>query len=112
MINIDTISETIATYKKHGWILRRVLLSAALSGRIDRSRSTLFGNVEVFDSDIDAAWFSRQPTSGEAAWEIRFLGETPVALVERIDEFDPDFENHLKAVEGRLREMVATRKRA
>lgn len=112
MIDRGTIGETITIYKKHGWILRRVLLSAALSGHLDSYRSTMFGEAEVFDSDIDAAWFSRQPTLGGTSWEIRFFGQTPFALVKRIDEFAPGFENHLKEVEARLRELVATRKRA
>ena len=34
MIETDSISEILAVYKKHGWTLRRVLLSAELSSKL------------------------------------------------------------------------------
>ncbi len=110
MIGPGQAAEIIAMYQKHGWVLRRVLLSiesgSALAGLI----ATLPAGVAVIDSDIDAAWFSRPPTSGGVAWEIRFLGEPPFSLVENIDANSPDFDSDLRSVESRLRDAVAVKK--
>lgn len=104
MIEAIKISEIISTYKKHGWILRRVLLSAPLKAKLGGSPGALPAGVPVFDSTIDAAWFSRPPQIGTGvAWEIRYLGNAQYALVETINEDSPDFESALAAVEQRLR---------
>ncbi len=68
--------------------------------------------VDVLDSMIDAAWFSRPPTGGGVAWEIRYLGGTPFAFVEHLDEDDPEFERSLRRVEARLCEMLAAKESA
>ena len=109
MTAAGTIAEIIATYKKHGWVLRRVLLSAAASAALD---TQVVAGVPVMPSDIDAAWFSRPPADGGVAWEIRYLGPTPFALVENIDENEPDFEERLRSVEARLAAAVASKKSA
>jgi hypothetical protein len=106
------IGEIVATYQKHGWLLRRVLLSAALKESLGGEPDALFGGVPVIDAMIDAAWFSRPPRAGAIAWEIRYLGDVPFALLENIDEDDPGFENALKAVESRLFDTIASKKAA
>ena len=108
MINANAVAEIIATYQKHGWILRRVLLS-------DESRAVLGASVNgipVTGSNIDAAWFSRPPKSGRVAWEVRYLGDVPFALLENIEEENPDFEDQLRSVEARLIDAVTARKSA
>ena len=112
MISANEIGEIIAVYRKHGWILRRILLSAGLKRRVIDDLSHLIDGVQVIESDIDAAWFSRLPKPGGVAWEIRHLSETPYALVEKMDEDSIDFEATLRAVESRLRETVLIRKSA
>ena len=110
MIVPAAVSEIFATYKKYGWILRRVLLSATLKKKLGSSLTDLCGDVPATDSDIDAAWFSRPPASGGVAWEIRYLGDPPFALLENLDEDDPDFERTLGEVETRLRGSVAAKR--
>ena len=105
MIDADSVAELIATYEKHGWILRRVLLSG------DAKISTP-AEVPVVSSDIDAAWFSRPPKPGGVAWEIRYLGDIPYALLEKLDENAPDFEEKLAAVEARLRDAIVKKQEA
>ena len=112
MIDKDTISGIIATYQKHGWILRRVLLSRDLKKYLGGQFDELFVGVSVTESKIDAAWFSRPPKSGGVAWEIRHLGDIPLALLEKADEDDPAFENALRNVESRLCEAVAAKEAA
>lgn len=97
----DVIAEIIATYEKHGWLLRRVLLSESQSARV-----TERVDVATIASDIDAAWFSRLPNTGAIAWEIRYLDDPAFSLVEHLDENEPDFEAALEAVEQRLREKI------
>lgn len=111
MIEIDTIQEIIATYQKYGWVLRRILVSGHISPATASALPGLY-KVTVAKSDISAAWFSRPPANGSVAWEIRFLGETPFALIESLDEKSPDFESSLRAAETRLREAVASKQSA
>lgn len=112
MISAVEIGKSIAVYRKHGWVLRRLLLSAELKRRVIGDLSHLIDGVQVTDSDFDAAWFSRPPKPGGVAWEIRYLSEAPYALVEKMDENSIDFEETLRAVESRLRETVLIRKSA
>jgi hypothetical protein len=103
MIDKTLITEILDTYKRYGWILRRVLLTQQLKTAIGGDSRTLFGGVPVIASDIDAVWFSRPPQSGSTAWEVRHLSSNPYALLEHIDETSADFEEKLGAVETRLR---------
>lgn len=107
MIDIDVITDIMAIYKKHGWILRRVLLSAKTKAKIGGALGSY--DAKILDSEIDAAWFSRPPKPGGIAWEIRYLGDPPFALLETIDESDPKLEDKLREVEGRLRQSIAAK---
>jgi hypothetical protein len=102
----DLFRETVSTYSKYGWELRRVLLTTssrtALENELDRIPS-------VAGSDIDAAWFSRPAADSAVAWELRYLGETQYALLEYLNENDADFEERLTAVEQRLRSALLKR---
>ena len=112
MIDANAINQIFATYERHGWILRRVLLSADLKENLGAAASALFGEIKVIDSGFDAAWFSRPPKSGGVAWEIRYLGNTPFALLENLDEEAADFDGSLRSVETRLRETVTAKESA
>lgn len=108
MIDANEIKEILATYKKYGWDLRRVLLTAELKNNVGE----VFADVPVTDADIDAAWFSRPPQTGAIAWEIRHLSTAPYALLEHLDEADADFEVALLGVQERLREAVTKKQTA
>ena len=105
MIRAGQIAEILALYKKHGWILRRVLLSDALKTSLAASLENLFGAAEIRTSDIDAAWFSRKSKPDEEAWELRRLSEAPFALFETFDSEDEEEirEEALAEVEARLK---------
>lgn len=107
MIDLETITGIITTYKKHGWILRRVLLSTKTKAEV--ADALVLDDVRIVDSEIDAAWFSRPPGHGHVAWEIRYLGDPPFALLESIDENEPDLEDMLRDVERRLHESIAAK---
>ena len=110
MIDSETLTDIVATYKKHGWNLRRVLLSKRTKANVAGSPDLT--DAHIVDSEIDAAWFSRPPKSGGVAWEIRYLGDPPFALLETIDENEPDFEVRLQTVETRLFESIASKRSA
>lgn len=107
-IDTKAIGDIIATYTKHGWILRRVLLCGTLPDGL--AASDIFGTAEVGVADIDLAWFSRPPRPGGVAWEVRYLGNIPFALVEHLDEDNPGFEAKLRHVEQRLSESIAAKR--
>lgn len=109
MIGSTAITEIFSTYKKHGWILRRVLLSPALKTTVAGATFRMIEGVKIVESDIDAAWFSRPPASGGIAWELRYLGDTAFALLANIDEAHPEFEESLEQIETRLRESIAAK---
>lgn len=105
MIEIDSAREILATYKKYGWQLRRIL------GRPE-SRQLFFelaDKVPFEDFDLEAAWFSRTAGSGPVAWEIRYLGDPPFALLENFDEADTEFPAKRRAVENRLMTAIKGR---
>lgn len=105
MIKPGQIAEILALYRKHGWILRRVLLSGALRESLAGSLEQLFGETEIRAAEIDAVWFSRRSKPDEEAWEIRRLSESPFALMEIFDADDDDEirEETMNEVESRLK---------
>ncbi len=90
MISAEQIKEILAQYKKHGWNLRRVLLSASTKESLADSLQSLFGNVEIVSFAADAVWFSRASGQSGEAWELRRLSGTPYALFEIFDAEDDE----------------------
>jgi hypothetical protein len=105
MIAARQIAEILSLYKKHGWILRRVLLSDGLRANLAAPLESLFGDAEIRAADIDAAWVSRTSKAGQEAWELRRLSEAPFALFETFDEDDDAEirEEALGEIEARLK---------
>jgi hypothetical protein len=104
----EAIADILNTYKKHGWILRRVLLSRPAGAAAPELPGDQFSGAEIRDSDMDALWFSRVSRPNTEAWELRALSAAPFALLEVIpdDTSEADRETILSGVEDRMREMV------
>ena len=100
MIGERQIQEILTQYKKHGWNLRRVLLSEPIEERL---ATALFGQTEIVSSGVNALWFSRASYEGRETWELRCLSETPFALVEVFETEDEE------AVRDEAREEMETR---
>lgn len=98
------IGEILKMYEKHGWTLRRVLLSRPAP----KDLAELFRAADVRQSDIDALWFARPSHPGNVAWEIRALTTTPFALLEVVpDDTDPaELEETLASAQSRMQEML------
>jgi hypothetical protein len=109
----DLIKETIDTYQKHGWELRRVLLRpetrAVLHGEQPGSDSPSFDRTQVKEASIDALWFSRPSHERREAWELRLLAENPFALFETFeeDESEEQREEMRFEMEAKLRDHLS-----
>lgn len=101
------IEEILGVYQKHGWQLRRVLLTAATRAELGSSPE-LFKSAQVAESTVDALWFSRPSHEGREAWELRLLSENPYALFETFerDETEEQREEMRSEMEARLRDYV------
>ncbi|HEX8287276.1 MAG TPA: hypothetical protein VF556_04735 [Pyrinomonadaceae bacterium] len=109
MIKPAAIAEILSLYKKHGWNLRRVLLSDGLRVTITDSLQDLFGGAEIVSSQLNALWFSRTSKNENEAWELRRLSDAPYALVEVFekDVVDEEREEILRATEQRMQDINA-----
>ena len=106
-MNIDLAKQIVATYAKHGWNLRQVLVDSA----------TEFGGPEIAQvfpgsmtmaGEIDALWFARPSHGGREAWELRLVAEQPYALFEAFeaDESEEDREEARREMEHKMREYA------
>ena len=108
----DLIKQTVGTYQRHGWQLRRILLRSETSAQLDAEPGCDSPAAEatiVKDSSIDALWFSRSSHERREAWELRLLAENPFALFETFeeDETEEQREEMRREMEARLREHLA-----
>ncbi|HZT61382.1 MAG TPA: hypothetical protein VFA21_22435 [Pyrinomonadaceae bacterium] len=122
MSRLKKFQDVLATYRRHGWRLVRVLAAAETleelrgsTGGDARGESgevaTTFEGVAVAESEADAMWFTRAAAGGREAWELRLVSEPPYALFELFepDEPEEDREDVRREMEARLREYVAPR---
>ena len=107
----DLIKQTVATYQKHGWQLRRVLLRHETSAELQADAgfdSLPLGAAPVKEALIDALWFARPSRERREAWELRLLAENPFALFETFeeDETEEQREDMRCEMEARLRDHL------
>ena len=107
----DRIREIVATYQKHGWELRRLLLLPETRAELVDTDLT-FAGVRVEHGSLDALWFSR-PSFGREAWELRLIADTPYALFETFEADGPEetHEQVRQEMEVRMKEFT-TRKQS
>jgi hypothetical protein len=99
----ELFREIVATYHKHGWELRRVLLRPATRTVL---AAELFGQAAIVEADFDALWFARSSPAGREAWELRLIAELRYALFEAFeaDESEAEREEARLEMENRMRE--------
>ena len=107
MKHSELIKEIAATYQKHGWQLRRLLLRPETRTELERE-AVSFDAEEIEGALIDALWFSRASHEQREAWELRLLAENPYALFETFekDETEEQREEMRREMEARLRDYV------
>lgn len=108
MGQINRFLEVINTYQKHGWQLRRVLLTSETRSRATGHEAKLFGDVLREDANIDALWFARPSHKNREAWELRLVAESPYAFFETFepDESEAQREEVRREMEARMCERV------
>jgi hypothetical protein len=106
-MNIDLAKEIVATYEKHGWILRRVLIAAGAEADEPKIAAAFPDSARV-RAEIDALWFARPSHDGREAWELRLVAEQPYALFEafEVDDGEEDREAARREMENKMREYA------
>lgn len=109
MNQIERFRETISSYRKHGWQLRRMLMCEHTKSALTVSGAHDIDGIEPEVTSVDAVWFARPSHAGREAWELRLVGETPYALFEAFErDFDDDLrEEKLQEMQARLIDYVA-----
>jgi hypothetical protein len=105
---LDLIQEIIATYQRHGWQLRRVLLRSQTCAALSAPEE-VFESASIHEAEFDALWFARAAQAGREAWELRLIAEQRYALFEAFeaDESEEDREDVRREMENRMREYAA-----
>ena len=111
MAELEQLREIIETYGRHGWQLRRVLMSAETHASLaGRDVGQLLAGADARDGEIDALWFARASHGGREAWELRLVAPTPYALFETFepDETEEEREDVRREMEARLRDYASS----
>jgi len=113
MIDPTAVADIISLYKKHGWTIRRLLVSPELEKALRSIRADLPAGVETRSSDMNCAWFSRSSNAERETWELRLLEATPFALLEVLSmaATEAEREEALTGVEEKMREFKSRRSR-
>jgi hypothetical protein len=108
MNQIDQLLEIVATYRKFGWTLRRLLLTPETAAALVACEPPRFADETVAESTNDAVWFSRPSHEQREAWELRLVSETAYALFETFesDETEEDRDERRQEMEAVMREHV------
>jgi hypothetical protein len=106
MNQTERLLEIVATYRNHGWTLRRVLMTAETQAASREFGLTVFADAVVEVAGIDALWFSRPSHEEREAWELRLVADTPYALFETFekDETQEQREELQREMEARMRQ--------
>ena len=104
MTDPATVGEIVKQYEKHGWTLRRALLS-------DQSQVVLsdtLAGIDIALSDLEALWFSRRSKPESESWELRRLTGSPFALVAVVpsNASEDELESTLAQIADDMRERT------
>lgn len=109
MIKESELTEILSLYKRHGWTLRRVLMSPEFEKSLGSKRNVLFRDADMRSSNMDGAWFSRLSNPENETWELRLLTSTPFALLDVLSKTatETEREEALTRVEEKMSKFVA-----
>jgi hypothetical protein len=105
--SLELFKEIIATYQRHGWELKRVLIKP--DTRNELKDAEVFSEASLSDGEFDALWFARPSQGGREAWELRLVAENPYALFAAFepDETEEQREEARLEMEHQMREQVS-----
>src|ERR1044072_341678 len=94
--------EIIANYERHGWKVRRILVTPETRAEFTARN---FTSATLLDADFDALWFARPSHAQREAWELRMISEQSYALFEAFeaDESEEDREEARLEMENKIR---------
>jgi hypothetical protein len=109
MPSLELFKEIIATYQRHGWELKRVLIKPATRSELTELAAGPFNEASLIEAEIDALWFARPSHEAREAWELRLVAEQPYALLEAFesDESEEEREEARLEMEHLMREQIA-----
>lgn len=101
------IDPIVEQYQRHGWTLRRILLTKPEYGAKAGELRSRYADASIIKAEIDALWFSR-PNRNAETWELRRLSGTPFALLEVFDTNlgEAEREEKLHKIETRMAETL------
>ena len=104
----ELFKEIIATYQRHGWELKRVLIKPSTHACLKEQTAELFKEAKLIEAEFDALWFARSSHAGREAWELRLVAEQPYALFEAFetDETEAEREEARLEMENKMRAQV------
>ena len=107
MPSLELFKEIIATYQRHGWELKRVLIKP--NTRNELIDAEVFSKASLRDGEFDALWFARPSQGGREAWELRLVAENPYALFAAFEpeETEEEREEARLEMEHQMREQVS-----
>ncbi|HLL15915.1 MAG TPA: hypothetical protein VK388_12670 [Pyrinomonadaceae bacterium] len=109
MERLEQFRETLATYRKYGWQLARVLIRPETLAELRAATGgENFESVAAREFPFDAMWFVRPAGGGREAWELRLVGDSPYALFElfEADEEEEDREDVRREMEAKIKERL------
>ena len=108
MPSLELFQEIIATYQRHGWELKRVLIKPATRNDLTEQAAGLFNEASLIEAEIEALWFARPSHAGREAWELRLVAEQPYALLAAFesDETEEEREEERLEMEHQMREQL------
>ena len=111
-MNKRLLQDILTIYHRHGWELRRALITPEAFLRLDDETKALFGEAKLIETDLEALWFARPSHQGREAWELRLFSEQPYALFEAFEaeETEEDREEARREMEARMREQALGRR--
>ena len=110
MAQLDQFRETLATYRKYGWRLARVLMRPATLAELRAATGgEEYESLAARESTVDAMWFVRPAGGGRESWELRLVSESPYALFEMFepDEAEEDREDVRREMEAQMRDKMS-----
>ena len=110
-MNKRLLQDILTIYHRHGWELRRALITPEAFLRLDDETKALFGEAKLIETALEALWFARPSHQGREAWELRLLSEQPYALFEAFeaDQVEEQREDTRREMEERMRKHAARR---
>ena len=108
-MSAELCKEIIATYQRHGWNLKRVLLKPLTRNDLNERTAELFNEARLIEAELDALWFARPSHGNREAWELRLVAEQPYALFAAFesDETEEDREEVRLEMEHQMRGQMS-----